>query len=216
MIELKNFTGQAVFGLYESERLKPQAYECEVSGKYRSFNMESFADYALLEGVIRFIIENGKFFTIEEALETLTWFFSLSLLPAVRLMQELSVKISKPEILASGTVPSVSGSMQCAHLPCVEDELTQQSASTGVKFTVIQLNSTDPISFQHFSKEIALVLNGELAWGDQLFTPGDCVFTREKDAQAMQVPGDKGCILLKILFQGEQAGSQVHPKEKYF
>lgn len=216
MIQLKNFTGQAILGLYEEERLKTQAYECEVHAKYRTFKQKSIADYSLLEGVIRFIIENGKFFTIEECLDTLRWFFSHSLLPEIRLMQELSVKISKPEILTSGTVPSVLRSMECAHLPAIEDELTQQSVSKGAKFTVIQLSAADPLSFQHFSKEIALVLNGELAWGDQLFTPGDCVFTREKDSQAMQAPDDKSCLLLKILLQEEQAGSPLHPKEKYF
>lgn len=216
MIELNNFTGQAILGLYEKERLKPQTYECEVQAKYRRFKREPIADYALLEGVIRFIIENGNFFTIEEVLDTLTWFFSCSLLLEFRLMQELTVKISKPEILESGTVPSVSSSMRCAYLPFIEDELTQQSGSKCAKFKVIQLSATDPSSFQHFSKEIALVLNGELAWGDQLFTAGDCVFTREKDSQAMQVPPEKNCLLLNIQFQEKQAGSPVHPKERYF
>ena len=216
MIQLKDFSGKTILGLYEKEREDLQGYLCEVGASYRVLHNDFISDYALLEGVIRFIIENGSFYTIEEILDSLGWFFSYSLLSDLRLIKEMNIRISKPEILDSGTVPSVANKFPCAYLPLTNNMQLHQSSKAGTIFKIIQMNTEDIINLGHYSKDRALILEGDLLWGEQLFKAGDCVFTREKESQVMQVPKGKSCVLLQINFNEAQDGFSSHPKEQYF
>ncbi|MDR2100616.1 MAG: dihydroneopterin aldolase, partial [Campylobacteraceae bacterium] len=58
---------EAIIGLLEHERQTPQRVEVWAKAEIK-YNKKSLIDYALLCNVIKNTIQDGKFFTVEEAL----------------------------------------------------------------------------------------------------------------------------------------------------
>ncbi len=92
-ISIENLTFEAIIGILDFEREKPQkvVVECEISYQ----NKKEYIDYAKVVSFIKSTIIEGKFLLIEDALDEI---YS-QLLRKYPNIKKLKVKISKPDIL---------------------------------------------------------------------------------------------------------------------
>ena len=93
-ITINNLIFDAILGLLECEREKPQRVVVDMELKY-NYTKDRYIDYAKVAEVVKSTIITKKFLLVEEALETLI----SKLKREFPQSKEIKLKISKPNIL---------------------------------------------------------------------------------------------------------------------
>lgn len=98
-ILIENLTFETIIGILENERITPQTVVVDCIIDY-TYTENHFINYAQVAHLIETTMQKEQFFLIEEALEYVT----LSLKNQFQAIQELSLTIRKPNILANCSV----------------------------------------------------------------------------------------------------------------
>lgn len=98
-ILIENLTFETIIGILENERITPQTVVVDCIIGY-TYTENHFINYAQVAHLIETTMQKEQFFLIEEALEYVT----LSLKNQFQAIQELSLTIRKPNILANCSV----------------------------------------------------------------------------------------------------------------
>ena len=114
-IRLTGMVLDCIIGIYPSERLRRQPLSADValylSTKECGYdvNLSASVDYAKIVGEIRFLIETCRFHFLETAAEALCAYLTAppQRNPQRAQIDEVSIKLSKPQALMNGVQPSV-------------------------------------------------------------------------------------------------------------
>ena len=98
-ISIKDLKINAVLGILESERKKPQKITVDID-IYYSYDGKSYIDYALVASAVSEDISQSGYGLIEDALESLSAMLK-ERFPAI---ERLRISISKPDILKECSV----------------------------------------------------------------------------------------------------------------
>ena len=93
-ITINNLRFDAILGLLEHEREKPQKVVIDIEIKY-NYKKENFIDYSKVVDLTKKVITTKKFQLIEEALDS----FIVEIKSKFPQSKEIKLKISKPDIL---------------------------------------------------------------------------------------------------------------------
>ncbi len=98
-IYIENLKTEAIIGILDFEREKPQQIVAECRINYTREG-EKFIDYAVVAGMIEEMLKEGQYFLIEDALDEII----LAIKDTFFAVKSITLKLSKPEILANCTV----------------------------------------------------------------------------------------------------------------
>ncbi len=94
-IHIEDLAFDAVIGILDSERERPQRVVVELEADYRYENAQNYLDYAAMAEHVKSLFVQRKFHLLEEALEE-----TAALLRAeYPQIERLFLKVSKPDIL---------------------------------------------------------------------------------------------------------------------
>ena len=98
-IHIENLKLKAVIGLLDFERTNPQMIIADCMIDYERED-EMFIDYAIVSKMIEEMLREGQYFLIEDALDEII----LAIKDTFFTIKSITLKLSKPEILANCTV----------------------------------------------------------------------------------------------------------------
>lgn len=110
-VHLAGIEVSCIVGIHSFERVTPQPLVCELEvgferrpGRFGA-SLEGSIDYARLEGLVRFVLEHGHFWLLEDAVEALC---ATVLAPRTGRPAYCGVRLTKPQALGGRCVPAVS------------------------------------------------------------------------------------------------------------
>jgi len=110
-VHLTGIEVQCIVGIHAFERTAAQPLVCDLEvgferrpGRFGT-RLEDSIDYARLEGTVRFVLEHGHFWLLEDAVEALC---ATVLAPRAARPVQCSVRLTKPLALGGRCIPGVS------------------------------------------------------------------------------------------------------------
>jgi|GEM_PF-454983 len=206
-IRLHGLQVQAIIGVLDWERQRPQRLDVEVVGWHnantagRAENLDEGLDYRQMVERLRFVLQQGQFLLLETAAEVA----ARALLLAHPALLEVSVTLGKPEVFDDSVVPSLHIHRRRAHLISMHEEHVGKvdtknwwSSPSRALFEIDVPAGVD-IGLQaegsgSFGATAVLVEEGELRHASGVLQRGMFVQLPEQDAAGF-VAGEKGARL---------------------